>query len=482
MPGGVVHVGADGQILSANAEAQRVLGLGFDRLAQRYVQDFDTETLREDGTPCPAADYPVSRALATGQRQAGVTIGVQRPDGETVWAVFSALPVLDDAGRVTGAVVTFLDITERKRTEQALARSHELSRAVQKIAGVGSYEWDLSSGQALWSEQLYAIHGLSPPTDGDQPAPAFRYIHPDDAETIRGLAAGVLAGRPATSGEYRILRPDGEVRTVWGHGAVVRDAGGRPLKLIGTVQDITERRVLEEQLRQAQKMESVGLLAGGIAHDFNNLLQVILGNAEIALRDPTRHSALVEIKMAAERAAELTRQLLAFARRQPFQPSEVDLAELLVELVPLLRRMLGDRVEIELDLAGPPQSVSADRTQLEQVLINLCINSRDAMPGGGSIRIGVRGVAADTPFRAQHPWAESGRYVEISVADTGSGMGPEVRSRAFEPFFTTKDLGQGTGLGLAVVYGIVQQHRGGVQLHSEPGKGTTFLAYLPAAG
>ena len=482
LPGGVIYVESDGAIAWANAEASAMLGLSFQELTQRYAADFENDTVHEDGSPCSVAEYPVMQALATGEAQKGRTIGVKRPNGTTMWAVFSALPVKDAVtGEVKGALVTFLDITTRKRIEDELSRSRDLLRTAQKIANVGSWELDLASGLVHWTDQMYEIHGIADDSfrDGDA-REAMRFVHPDDVSAVRAYTDKVMKDGLPVPAEYRIVRPDGSVRTIWGDGQVVHDDSGRPYKVIGAIQDVTERRVLEEQLRQSQRMESIGRLAGGIAHDFNNLLQVILGNADIAMRDPTKQTALIEIKMAAQRAAELTRQLLAFGRRQPFAPTDLDLNELVAELTPLLRRMLGERVRVDFQAGDELFAVSADRGQLEQVLINLCINARDAMPDGGQISIRTHTVEPDERFRIRRPWATAARYAALDVTDGGAGMEPEVRARAFEPFFTTKDAGAGTGLGLAVVYGIVQQHRGEIELESAPGGGTSVHVYLPA--
>ena len=481
LPGGAVYVERDGSLPWANNEALRMLGLSFDELSRRYVNEFAPQTVYEDGSPCPPDQYPVSLALRTGEPQKPRTIGVRRGDGSTLWAVFSALPVKDAAnGAVKGAIVTFLDITERKRVEEELKRSRDLLRTAQKITNVGSWELDLASGLVHWTEQMYEIHGIPEQAFQGGPRDALRFVHPDDAPVIRTYTEKVLREGVPVPAEYRIVRPDGAVRTIWGDGQVMHDEGGRPNKVIGAIQDVTERRALEDQLRQSQRMESIGRLAGGIAHDFNNLLQVILGNADIALRDPTKQTALIEIKMAAQRAAELTRQLLAFGRRQTFTPADLDLNELISELTPLLRRMLGERVRVDFQNAPQPSAVSADRGQMEQVLINLCINARDAMPDGGQIAIRLELLTPDERFRLHRPWASATRYALMSVTDSGSGMEPEVRARAFEPFFTTKDAGAGTGLGLAVVFGIVQQHRGEIEIESTPGGGTTARVYLPA--
>jgi two-component system cell cycle sensor histidine kinase/response regulator CckA len=265
-------------------------------------------------------------------------------------------------------------------------------------------------------------------------------------------------------------------------GARIRGKDGQVSDFAVIVEDITQRRSLEEQLRQAQKMEAVGLLAGGISHDFNNHLSVILGNADLLLdnipADKPRHYA-EEIKKAALRAAQLTRQLLAFTRKQVLYPALLDLNAVVSDIVKILRRLIGEDVQIVIEAATNLASIRADRGQIEQILMNLATNSRDAMPNGGKFIVHTENAELEPDEVARHPYVRPGSYVRLLVSDTGKGMSEEVRSRAFEPFFTTKPTGRGTGLGLATVYGIVKQSGGYVWVSSALGAGTIFDIYLP---
>jgi signal transduction histidine kinase len=261
---------------------------------------------------------------------------------------------------------------------------------------------------------------------------------------------------------------------------------------VASLQDLTERMQaqearerLEAQLRQAQKMEAVGILAGGVAHDFNNLLTVILGNSELALAqvqaDQPLHKEMSTIQRAARRGATLTRQLLAFSRRQVLQQQPLDVNQRVQALSDMLSRLIGVDISLQLDLAPHLAPVSADAVALDQVLMNLVLNARDAMPQGGTLRVATAQFTADGAYLLSHPAAHAGEYVHITVADTGMGMTREAQQHLFEPFFTTKEVGKGTGLGLSVVYGIVQQHHGWIDVTSQVGQGTQFDIYLPAA-
>jgi PAS domain S-box-containing protein len=311
----------------------------------------------------------------------------------------------------------------------------------------------------------------------------INWVHPEDSARMMDLWERLYQGEGYSGVEFRIITKEGNVKWILGTWGPMMDESGRQIGVQGREIDITERKRLEEQLRQSQKMEAVGQLAGGVAHDFNNLLTAILGHCELLLQglddaDPVRVE-IDEIRMAGERAALLTRQLLAFSRKQVLQPVILDLSDLLDKMSKMLRRLI--REDIRLVTAGRSGLwlVKADPGQMQQVILNLALNARDAMPQGGSLAIRVSNVTLEeTQLRGRAPM-KPGQYVKLSVLDTGEGMDETTRARIFEPFFTTKELGKGTGLGLSTVYGIIKQSDGFIYVESQSGKGTTFEIYLP---
>jgi PAS domain S-box-containing protein len=483
VPGGLVLVRLDGSIAAANAEALRLLERSHEELTRTRTSDFASATVSANGAALPLSDFPVTKVLQTGQAQPATTLGVHTKHGRITWLVLRALPVKDPHSQeLSGAIVSFLDITERKLAEDELQRSRDMLRKSQQLARVGTWEWDLSSNAVRWTDQLYEIHGIEKQQFHNRLQDSLAFVHPDDRERIAQRTAEMFTSEvPLTDYEYRIIRPDGTERTLWGSAEVIRDAAGRPIKAIGAIQDITERQQLEMQLHQMQRLESVGQLAGGIAHDFNNLLQPIIINADMILLGTAPAGPVAEIKLAARRGADLTQRLLAFGQRQPFRPVPVDLNQVIEPFVGLLRRTLGERVVVEIALADSLPAVLGDRSQLEQVLMNLAVNARDAMPDGGRLTIRTRKLVASDVAELQQlkPEWRSPHCVEVTVSDSGAGMSSKVLARAFEPFFTTKDVGAGSGLGLSVVYGIVQEHDGRIMLESRPGQGSTFRIFLP---
>ncbi len=403
---------------------------------------------------------------------------IQRGDG-TVFAADVIATQMPD-GNVLGM---FRDNTDRNRAVAAVRAAEERMRFALESAGVGIWDADYATGTVRWSGVLEAQYGL-PSGAFERPLESFfERIHPDDREAVRATITEAMAGGTDFSLQHRIVRPDGVVRWVNGAGQIHLDAGGRAVRGVGVSLDVTERHILEAQFQQAQKMEAVGRLAGGVAHDFNNLLTAILGYCGILLddlraEDPIRQD-VVEIQKAGVRAAELTRQLLAFSRRQIIEPTVLDLNDVVAGLRSLLSRLINEDVEIVTALSATPMLINADRGQIEQIIVNLAVNARDAMPRGGRLTIETAHVELDEDYAAVHLGVKPGAYVALTVTDTGTGMTPEVQAHLFEPFFTTKEPGKGTGLGLATVHGVVARGGGSVGVYSEVGKGTSIKVYFP---
>jgi PAS domain S-box-containing protein len=376
----------------------------------------------------------------------------------------------------------------RRATERARhAESESLTRyrMASRAASDAIWELDFASRRVKWSEAIETLYGGPVPGLETDPSWWESHLHPEDRPRLLGKAADVIAGREdKIEDEFRLRRADGSYARVIGRGYVVDDPGGQRLAMIGALLDVTRRRELEEELLQAHKMEAMGRLAGGVAHDFNNLLTAILSCTDLAsarvIDDEQTAGYLREIEKAASRAADLTRQLLAFSRRQLLHPEVIDINTVVTEMETLLRRLIGEDIELVVAQAKDLHRVRADEGQIGQVLMNLCLNARDAMPDGGCLAIETASVErrADDPA---HPKELSpGPYVVVTVRDTGTGMKPETLGRLFEPFFTTKGLGRGTGLGLSSSYGIVRQSGGCIAVQSEVGRGSTFRVYLPS--
>ncbi|WP_437677607.1 PAS domain-containing protein [Sorangium sp. So ce131] len=427
--------------------------------------------------------FALQRALDTGDASGAIAFRVLRRDGAVRECLLSSLPITDGASppsRYVGAVV---DLTDRRRAEQELRRSERMLREAQRIAHVGSWSYDLASRTVRWSEQLFHILGVDPSV-----RPTFELfaglIHPEDRHRVFGGAESSSPLGIASPVECRVVRPcDGELRHVQMAAELLTDEDGAVIGLLGTSLDITERRRLEEQLLHSQKLEAIGRLAGGVAHDFNNMLTAIFGHRELAVRKVPSASPIAEhlaqIGTAAERAAALTRQLLAFARKQLIQPTVLDPNGLILGVEPLLRPLVGEDVQLDVAPGNQIWPIRIDRGQFEQLLMNLAVNARDAMPGGGRLTI----ETANATFRAEDaermPEIEPGDYVQLTVTDTGQGMEAAIQQYVFEPFFTTKEPGKGSGLGLATCHGIVKQHGGHIWFSSASGQGTRFTICFP---
>ena len=379
------------------------------------------------------------------------------------------------------------DITERKQAEEARQRVLTLLEKAEKIGMSGSWSQDVRTGLEEWSQGEYDIHGLAQDVSPCHER-HLQCVHPEDRDRHDKLFKEHLASdRTHCTQEYRIQREDGKIRHIEANYQIVRDDAGRPLSAHGTDKDTTERKLLEEQLRHATKMEAVGQLASGVAHEFNNLLFGILGSAELILAtlegDLPAHvdRPLRDIKKCGRRGAALTKQLLSFARKKTPEISQFDINQVISDLDTVLQQVSGERIALEVDLALDLRPVEADRGDVEQAIMNLARNARDAMPDGGALTICTAAEQLDEARLTTNPLAHPGLYVRLSVTDTGCGMTPETVERVFEPFFTTKPVGKGTGLGLSTVFADVTKNRGIIEVDSRQGEGTEFRIFLPAA-
>lgn len=404
--------------------------------------------------------------------------------GEQFWLELDIVPLADDTGHYTHWIAVERDITARKEADKALRASEERFRLVTKAAGSAIWDWDAETDRHWWSDGLREIFGHELSPTGSMEANWRQHVHPDDLEQVDTAVGRVLSGQDSVLRlEYRFKRADGSWAVVEDHAFATFDGSGKVDRVLGSMTDVSEKKLLEERLRQAQKMEAVGQLTGGVAHDFNNLLTIIMGNAEI-LQEELRHfphlQSLAQMSLnAAESGAELTNRLLAFSRKQVLQPRMIDVAQLIQGLDGLLRRTLPENINVEIIRSGGLWKIEADAPQLEAALLNLAVNARDAMPDGGCLTIEIANAVLGDDYLATEPNVKAGQYVAIVVTDSGSGMEPDVLDRVFEPFFTTKAVGKGSGLGLSMVFGFVKQSGGHIRAYSEPGEGTAIKMYFP---
>jgi two-component system cell cycle sensor histidine kinase/response regulator CckA len=436
----------------------------FGELAQSSLFTQVGESVRER-----AADGDPAGAIAAHERAlAGESVECEA-ELEGRLFVFHLEPLRDDDAATMGVIGVGVDLTEQRRMEAELRLAERRYRTLVEQLPLATYVTQAWGRVDFVSPHIETMLGYTPEEWTTDPGLLDRVIHPEDLERVQAAGRRLREAGEPLSIEYRTIARDGRVLNMLDETVIVRDDEGKVLYLQGVLVDVTEHKALEEQLRQSQKMEAVGRLAGGIAHDFNNLLTAIKGYGEFLLsdlpKDAATHRDAQEIVRAADRAAALTRQLLAFSRRQTLAPQPIELNTVVTDLESLLRRLIGETIDLVTDLAEEPPTVHADRGQLEQVMLNLVVNARDAMPDGGRLTIATR---------------RRGRDALLEVRDTGIGIGPEARSHLFEPFFTTKEPGKGTGLGLATVYGIVEQSGGTIEVESELGAGSTFTIVLPA--
>jgi PAS domain S-box-containing protein len=472
---GVFRTAMDGRYLDCNEAYARIYGyssreevLSTSNSAERYAS-------------------PAERAerMALLRRQKSFTnreTSQRRKDGSVIWVLHNVTLMEDTQGNefIEGTVV---DVTERRLAEAKILDWKNRYEAAVLASGQIIYDWNPKTNEVTFGGNFEPLLGFAVEEIAGGNNRWRELIHSDDLERYTKEINRMLAtGAEVLHIEYRVRKKDGHYVTVKDEGQYIHDNSGNADHLVGFITDVTEQRALEEQLRQSQKMEAVGRLAGGLAHDFNNLLTIIKGYSRMVLEDGRpgeKIRANVEhIESAAERAAALTRHLLAFSRKQVLQPRVIDLNVLVTNLDKMLRRLIGEDIEVE-TVPGPGLGfVNADPGQMEQVIMNLVVNARDAMPSGGKLTIETANVNLDADYAREHATVRPGRYVMLAVSDTGSGMDPQTQARIFEPFFTTKELGRGTGLGLSTVYGIVKQTGGHIWVYSEVDRGTTFKIYF----
>ena len=469
----VALIAPDGTLLFASQSTQRLLGFPPAELVGRP----SSERVHPDDIP------RVQAALADIVASPGtpLALGLRWRHKDGRWRYIDAVAVNRLVEPAVGAiVVNFRDDTERRQAETALRESEERYRTL--VEGVRDVIFALSPEGTITSLNP-AFDTITGWRRDEWVGRAFeRLVHPEDLPHALELLGRVVRGELRPVSQFRVGTAKGDYRMVE-FSATPQLLEQRLIGILGIGRDVTERVQLEQQLRQAQKMEAVGRLAGGIAHDFNNILTAITGYADLLLEDLSasdpRREDVDEVRKAAERAAGLTRQLLAFSRQQVLQPKVIDVNALVGDLEKMLGRLLGEDIALSTRLDPAVGRVKADAGQLEQVLMNLAVNARDAMPEGGKLSIEGVNVDLDERYAADHYPARPGPYVMLAVTDTGVGMSEETQAHMFEPFFTTKEKGKGTGLGLATVYGIIKQSGGFIWVYSELGRGSTFKIYLP---
>ncbi|MEQ9489446.1 MAG: PAS domain S-box protein [Alphaproteobacteria bacterium] len=430
------------------------------------------------------AIYETRLGIREGDAPSVYEVRLRNRDGTTIIAEIRAALIPWENDQVISMSVT--DITEQRRSEQALIESNTRLDIAAAAAGIGAWDYDIATERIIGDRRMSDIFGISPADFDFDNDGLFRMVHEEDRDRVIAEGQAAVEGDGRISMEYRIVRPDGEIRHTRAEGLVIRDeAAGTPVRVVGVNTDVTERRETERQLQQAQKMEAVGQLTGGIAHDFNNLLTVIIGNIDMLSRRSEKAGDEKSLKwarnvgQAARRGADLTKRLLAFSRRQMLEPVMLDVNRSVGDMLDMIERVIGEQITLNAVLADSVGSIRADASQLESAVLNLAVNARDAMPEGGVLSIETDSVRVDGDDDPLSHELAPGRYIRISVTDTGCGMPPEVVEKIFEPFFTTKDTGKGTGLGLSMVFGFVKQSGGHVTIYSEPGQGTTVRLYFP---
>jgi len=476
---GIFQSTPGGRFISANPAMARIYGFDSPQELIEKVRDIGhqlwvSSDLREE----------FLGFMRKGREIRGFEVEVSRHGGARIWVSIDARPVLDNDGNLLLLEGIVQDITERRIAEEALRESEERYRSLVEHIDIGVTLMGMDYTIVMTNAARARMYGKAPAEFvGKQCFSAFRQR---ESPCVECAGTRALSTSHSAEMETETELNDGARIDVRIRAFPVFGKNGEVKGFIEVAEDITDRVRIEEQLRQASKMEAVGSLAGGVAHDFNNLLTTIMGYSHLLLQqmvpdDPNR-SKVAQILRGAERSAGLTRQLLAFSRKQALEVSQLDLNDVVADLGPMLQSLIGEDVQLRTVPERPLGKVMADPGQIEQVLMNLAVNARDAMPEGGTLTMETKMAVLDEEYRRTHPEVIPGPYVMLAVTDTGCGMAPQTLSRIFEPFFTTKEKGKGTGLGLSMVYGIVKQHQGHISVYSEPEHGTTFKLFWPTVG
>ena len=474
---GIFQTSPQGRFLNANPSMARITGYDSPAELIKKISNIGEQMYVES-----SRREELLRRLAQNDTVYGLEFELCRKDGSIIWASLNAWAVRDDLGKLIGIDGFLSDITTRKQAQEALAASRDFLDKIINSIGDPIFVKDRKHRWVLLNEAYCHFMGYS--REELLGKSDFDFFPPVEAEVFWSKDEDVFSTGGENINEEQFTTAAGQTLIIVTKKNLYTDDKGEQF-IVGIIRDMTEHKSLEDQLRQAVKLEAVGRLAGGVAHDFNNLMSIVLGYSELLRhrigRDNPMCREVENIYKAGERAAGLTHQLLAFSRKQVVQPRVLDLNQVIAEIEKMLRRLIGENIELASVLDPALGRVVADPGLIEQVIMNLAINARDAMTRGGKLTIETANVYLDDDYARRHVGVTPGFFVLLAISDTGTGMDKQVLSHIFEPFFTTKDAGKGTGLGLATVYGIVEQSEGHIRVYSEPGQGTTFKIYLPHA-